>query len=171
MNPQAWLFFSITDGSEGSTDYSCLRTIGHGFCFPRVPDSDNPCGDQGRWRSSNSHHSNSNLPQRLVIVVKGFQRRAPMGIPPLVQLASQRPRLGLTPVLRVVSQVISHCFLSRKIKHISTRIQVGIGCHLSSRRFLVVVERYKASSIAPNYSSIHASIVHSPAEFRMWQSR
>jgi len=48
MNPQAWLVFSINDGSEGSTGYSCLRTIGHGFNFPRVPDSDNPRGDQGR---------------------------------------------------------------------------------------------------------------------------
>jgi hypothetical protein len=47
MNTQAWLDFSITDGSEGWYDYSCLRTIGHGFSIPRVTDRDNPRGEQG----------------------------------------------------------------------------------------------------------------------------
>ena len=83
MKCQDWLAFSITDGSEDSTGYTCLWTISHSFSFPRVTDTDNPPGD-----------SYGNL-QRLVLGIKGYQPSAPLGIPPLVQLAGKRTRLAV----------------------------------------------------------------------------
>jgi len=66
-----------------------LQTVGQGFCFLGVWESDSRQGDQRIW-SGKFYHLLNHLPQRLIVGTKIFLSTAQLFLPSLVQVVGHR---------------------------------------------------------------------------------